>query len=142
MAHIPDLKAIREELGLSQAQFADMLGVSPRAIQSCEQGWRKPSAALEKAALLLLVAARQGKGLEGLACWNVVECSDELREHCWSYRSGQGHLCWLVTGNLCHGRHVRTWEEKKAVCLECSFCQQLLTRCGSTPADEAVSKAG
>ena len=57
-----DLKAIRQELGLSQAQFARLLGFSVRAIQSCEQGWRKPGASLERSALLLLMANRNPAG--------------------------------------------------------------------------------
>ena len=33
-----DVKAIREEVGLSQSQLAARIGVSKRAIQSYEQG--------------------------------------------------------------------------------------------------------
>ena len=43
-----DLKAIRTELGLSQAALAALLGVSERTVQSCEQGWRHPGHAVER----------------------------------------------------------------------------------------------
>lgn len=44
----------RHRLGLSQAQFAGMLGVSNRTLQDWEQGRRQPSGA---ARTLLLIAA-------------------------------------------------------------------------------------
>jgi len=38
----PDAKAIREKLGLSQTQFATLIGISPRTLQNWEQGHRHP----------------------------------------------------------------------------------------------------
>jgi putative transcriptional regulator len=38
----PDVKAIRERLGLSQSRFAAMIGVSSRTLQGWEQGRREP----------------------------------------------------------------------------------------------------
>lgn len=38
----PDAKAIREKLGLSQTQFATLMGISPRTLQNWEQGHRHP----------------------------------------------------------------------------------------------------
>jgi putative transcriptional regulator len=39
----PDVKAVREKVGVSQSAFAALLGVSPRTLQDWEQGRRKPS---------------------------------------------------------------------------------------------------
>jgi len=39
----PDVRAVREKVGVSQAAFAALLGVSPRTLQDWEQGRRKPS---------------------------------------------------------------------------------------------------
>ncbi len=123
-----DIAAIRAELGLTQAELADLLGVSLRTIQSCEQGWRKPSAALEKTLLLHLMISRRGAGLSEIRCWEHVQCSQAAREACPGYRSGLGHLCWMLTGNICcsRGERVDDWEEKKAVCRECPFFRHLL----------------
>ena len=38
----PDAKAVREKLGLSQKQFAALIGISPRTLQNWEQGHRRP----------------------------------------------------------------------------------------------------
>ena len=38
----PDVAAVRERYGLSQQQFAAMLGISVRTLQNWEQGRRRP----------------------------------------------------------------------------------------------------
>ena len=55
---------IRESTGLSQAQFARLLGVSVRTLQEWEQGRRSPSGA---ARALLLLASRDPKILLSVA---------------------------------------------------------------------------
>ena len=42
---VPSVSAIREQTGLSQAKFANLLGVSVRTLQEWEQGRRAPSGA-------------------------------------------------------------------------------------------------
>ncbi len=51
----PDPKFIREQLGLSQIKFAQLLGISTATLQNWEQGRRKPDG---PAKVLLNVAAR------------------------------------------------------------------------------------
>jgi DNA-binding XRE family transcriptional regulator len=121
-----DLRAIRKELGFTQAEFAEMIGVSPRTVQSCEQGWRNPSPAVEKAALLLLLAHRRGPEFGVEKCWETLDCSEEERKACLVYQTGQGHICWLLNGNICKGVRHRSWEEKKVACAKCDFFKILL----------------
>ena len=45
VVNVPDVGAIREKTGLSQARFAELLGVSVRTLQDWEQGRRAPSGA-------------------------------------------------------------------------------------------------
>src|SRR6266550_594853 len=58
--HVPPVAAIREKTGLSQAHFAELLGVSVRTLQDWEQGRRAPSGA---ARTLLMIAAKNPKAL-------------------------------------------------------------------------------
>ena len=120
------LKAIRRRIGLSQSEFADLLGVSLRTVQSCEQGWRNPSPPVERAALLLLMAHRHGADLTGHRCWDTLGCSEVEREGCLVYRTRQGHLCWWLSGHICKGIRLRSWEDKKRLCGDCDFFRELL----------------
>lgn len=57
---VPLVSKIRERTGLSQARFAELLGVSVRTLQEWEQGRRAPSGA---ARTLLLIAAKNPRAL-------------------------------------------------------------------------------
>ena len=63
VVHSPVAQA-RAASGLSQAQFAALMGVSVRTLQEWEQGRRKPSGAAQT---LLAVAARHPEVLRELA---------------------------------------------------------------------------
>ena len=53
-AETPDVASLRGHFGLSQAQFADLLGISVDTLQNWEQGRRQPEG---PAKVLLRVAA-------------------------------------------------------------------------------------
>ena len=57
---VPSVSSIRERTGLSQAKFAQLLGVSVRTLQEWEQGRRAPSGA---ARTLLMIAAKNPRAL-------------------------------------------------------------------------------
>ncbi|MCL2635960.1 MAG: helix-turn-helix domain-containing protein [Betaproteobacteria bacterium] len=61
----PSVAAARAASGLSQAQFAALMGVSVRTLQEWEQGRRNPSGAAQT---LLAVAMRHPAVLRELAC--------------------------------------------------------------------------
>jgi putative transcriptional regulator len=58
--NVPDVASVREKTGLSQARFAELLGVSVRTLQDWEQGRRVPSGA---ARTLLMIADKDPKAL-------------------------------------------------------------------------------
>lgn len=62
--HVSPIATARNASGLSQAQFAALLGVSKRTLQEWEQGRREPSGA---AKTLLRVAEKHPEVLRDLA---------------------------------------------------------------------------
>jgi putative transcriptional regulator len=64
VVNVPDIAGIRERTGLSQARFAQLLGVSVRTLQDWEQGRRAPSGA---ARTLLIVADKNPRVLLDVA---------------------------------------------------------------------------
>jgi putative transcriptional regulator len=61
----PNVKKIRENYKLSQAEFAALMGISVRTLQNWEQGRREPEGA---ARVLLQVAAKHPEVI-----WDVVQ---------------------------------------------------------------------
>jgi putative transcriptional regulator len=61
---IPSVSSVREKTGLSQGEFARLLGVSVRTLQEWEQGRRAPSGA---ARTLLMIAAKNPRALLDVA---------------------------------------------------------------------------
>ena len=57
---VPSVTSVREKTGLSQARFAQLLGVSVRTLQDWEQGRRAPSGA---AKTLLMIAEKNPRAL-------------------------------------------------------------------------------
>ena len=64
VTNLPSIAGTRESMGLSQAQFARLLGVSVRTLQEWEQGRRAPSGA---ARTLILIANRNPDALLDVA---------------------------------------------------------------------------
>jgi putative transcriptional regulator len=64
VTNLPSVAQVREGTGLSQARFAQLLGVSVRTLQEWEQGRRAPSGA---ARTLLLIAERNPRALLDVA---------------------------------------------------------------------------
>jgi putative transcriptional regulator len=62
--NVPAVSTIRKKTGLSQKQFAQLLGVSVRTLQEWEQGRRAPSGA---ARTLLLIAAKNPRAVLDVA---------------------------------------------------------------------------
>jgi putative transcriptional regulator len=62
--NVPSVSAIRESTGLSQKQFAQLLGVSARTLQEWEQGRRAPSGA---ARTLLRIGAKNPRAVLDVA---------------------------------------------------------------------------
>ena len=60
----PDAKAVREQIGLSQSEFAQLMQVSIKTLQNWEQGRRRPTG---PAKVLLKIATRHPRVLMEVA---------------------------------------------------------------------------
>ena len=113
-----EFSRVRRFLGKTQAEIAQLLGVSAKAVQSYEQGWRDVPAHAERQLLFLLYLKRPPEdGQE--PCWERTGCSPETRLNCavWEFRAD--HICWFIGGTICQGEVRVSWEKKMQLCRQC-----------------------
>lgn len=115
---------IRHRLARTQSQMADLLGVSVKAVQSFEQGWRRIPAHIERQSLFLL-AVRKSPAKKSKPCWETRKCSMETRSNCpaWEFRIED--LCWFINGTICHGQIRESWRKKMKICRQCAVFRAL-----------------
>ena len=119
MLRLNDLRNIRHVLGMSQHDLSTLLGISIRAVQSYEQGWRAVPPYVQKLTGLLLYLERR-KGMPRLKpCWKVKKCPSENRRACPVHKYQAGEICWIVSGDLCGGKEEKSWEDKMICCAGC-----------------------
>jgi len=96
-----EFSRIRARLGRSQRELALLLGLSLKAVESYEQGWRKVPAHVEKVLYFLLFKIEGVRAEGGAACWEIQDCPSVRRAACVAYLAGEGSFCWFFTGKLC-----------------------------------------
>jgi transcriptional regulator with XRE-family HTH domain len=77
-----EFSQIRHYLGKSQSQLARILCVSPKAIQSYEQGLRHIPIYIERQILLFQSLKSFSTGAIITPCWEIRNCPNEWRENC------------------------------------------------------------
>jgi len=109
---------IRHHLGKTQTELADLLCVSPKAIQSFEQGWRRIPASAERQ-LLMLLSLEKRPDENSKPCWETVNCPPKWRDKCivWEHKAGRN--CWFFSGTYCQGLRQQRWEKKMELCRQC-----------------------
>jgi transcriptional regulator with XRE-family HTH domain len=123
---MPNVKTLRKELGHSQREMAERLGVSTKAVQSYEQGWRKMPRHVEQQLLLQAILGRHPDLTKMPRCWRLRKCSLEIRRRCPSARLKLAGLCWYITGTLCDGTPSGGWAAKREHCFRCRVMKRLL----------------
>ncbi len=113
-----EFQACREKLQKTQKQLSDLLGVSLKAVQSFEQGWRKVPVHIERQLLFLLTFQRE-KRKTIRPCWDIRACAPETRLDCPAWEFKAGNLCWFINGTMCHGKPETSWSSKMKVCRTC-----------------------
>jgi len=109
---------IRRHVGKTQDELAQLLGVSPKAIQSFEQGWRNVSVHCERH-LFFLLLLRNPPADGHDPCWIARGCPPEIQEKCPAREFEAVHLCWAINGTICHGTVHKSWGEKMNLCRQC-----------------------
>ena len=120
-----EFSEIRHHLGKTQLQMAQLVGVSLKAIQSFEQGWRNIPVHAERQ-LLFLLALRQSHGKRSRPCWEIRKCPNETRHNCPAWEFQAGNLCWFINGTICEGKKIASWQKKMKICRPCKVFQTLL----------------
>src|SRR5512139_33611 len=110
--------SMRKNMRKTQKQISEILGVSLKAIQSFEQGWRRIPAHVERQTLFLL-AMKMGSREQASPCWEIRGCSRQMLEICPAWEFKSGHLCWFINGTICQGKPRGSWSEKMVLCRKC-----------------------
>ncbi len=116
---------IRRHLGKTQNQMAQVLGVSPKAVQSFEQGWRNIPVYIERQVLLIL-ALKYRASKKSKPCWLKRNCPLERRQDCPAWQFDAGHLCWFINGTICEGLPQGSWKKKMKLCQVCEVYRSIL----------------
>lgn len=119
------LRAVRAKLGLSQSKLADMLGVSPRAVQSYEQGWRSPPRPYAMQ-LMTVLALHVEVPSPAPPCWRLTGCPAEARSQCAAHTVGRGRWCWQLSGRSCLNRRGPGRPNATIPCVGCDVITLLL----------------
>lgn len=122
-----ELVTMRKLLNKSQNELSQLLGVSLKAVQSYEQGWRNIPAHVERQ-VYFLMAMRQNANKEVKRCWEIKRCPPKRKEKCPAWELKAGHLCWFINGTLCEGGKQRSWKAKIEICRQCKVFQLLVQR--------------
>ncbi len=120
-----DFSAARKYLGKTQSQMAQVLGVSLKAIQSFEQGWRNIPVHIERQVLFLL-ALKNLPPKENSSCWVIRNCPMKTKQNCPAWEFQVGNLCWFINGTICQGRMQKSWQKKMNICRQCRVFRSML----------------
>jgi transcriptional regulator with XRE-family HTH domain len=121
-----EFSQIRHTLRKTQEELARLLCVSPKAIQSFEQGWRNIPASAERQLLFLLSMKRSADKSIG-PCWEIKNCPVDWREKCTAWEFKAGNFCWLINGTFCQGHFQGSWKEKSTICQQCDVLRGMLS---------------
>ncbi len=124
-----EFQSIRHKLLKTQRQMSELLGVSLKAVQSFEQGWRSISPYIERQALFLLAMKMESQ--QPLPpCWEVRGCPRQMQDACPAWEFKSGHLCWFINGTICQGKHRKSWSQKMALCKTCKVFTSFMKHWG------------
>jgi len=114
----------RAKLNKTQKELASLLGVSLKAVQSYEQGWRSVPVHVERQMYFLLGNQRQKSPLKRKDCWKEKKCKYKKECPAWEFQAG--HLCWFLSGTQCECAAKKGWKDKMEICRNCDILTSLI----------------
>jgi DNA-binding XRE family transcriptional regulator len=120
-----EFSEIRQQLGKTQKEMAQLLGTSAKSIESFEQGWREIPLHIERQ-LLFLLASIDSQNSKNSPCWVIQKCPIKTRRSCPAWEFQVGHICWFINGTICHGEVQESWKKKMKICRQCNVFQLML----------------
>ena len=113
-----EFSQIRQHIGKTQNQMAQLLGISLKAVQSFEQEWRNIPVHIDRQ-MLFLLALKRSRNKKRKPCWEIRKCSMEIRRNCTAWEFQAGHFCWFINGTMCQGEVQESWQKKIKICQQC-----------------------
>ena len=105
----------RRYLGKTQSQMAQLLGISLKATQRFEPGWRNIPVHTERQVLFLL-CQKKSPHRKHKPRWVIRKCLTETKRNCPAWEFQAGHLCWFINGTICQGQVQENWQKKMKMC--------------------------
>lgn len=105
--------------------MAQLLGISLKAVQSFEQGWRNIPVHVERQILFLMVQKHTANRTAPV-CWEDLKCPDGHRENCPAWEFNTPNLCWFINGTVCSGKVHKNWRDKMKQCRKCKILRAQL----------------
>jgi transcriptional regulator with XRE-family HTH domain len=127
----PAFARVRSLVGKSQRDIAAMLGVSLKAVESYEQGWRAVPANVERILYFILFKLREEDIFAEPDCWVTRSCPEQTRSACLAWIAKEGRYCWFFTGRLCAAARGDSAAGKGGAsefCYDCAVFTRLLRR--------------
>ena len=115
---------LRAKLKKTQKALAELLGISLKAVQSYEQGWRAIPIHVERQFYFLIINQRGDGQAKRKDCWAVKKCAYKKECPAWEFQAG--NLCWFLSGTRCECAADKNWKDKMAVCRDCTVLTSLL----------------
>jgi transcriptional regulator with XRE-family HTH domain len=124
---------LRSVLGKSQKELAELLGLSLKAVESYEQGWRNVPTHVERILYFLLFKLNEDEIEAEDPCWESSNCPEAARSKCVAYVAKEGRFCWFFTGRLCSSARVSASDSPKSGgvergCYTCSVFTRMLAK--------------
>ncbi len=119
-----EFSAHRKKLCKTQKTLAKLLGVSLKAVQSYEQGWRSIPLYIERKIFFLLVNQRREGVTKRKNCWDLKKCGCKKECPAWEFQAG--HLCWFLNGTLCNCTSDQEETDKIEICRTCDVLTSML----------------